>query len=109
RMQKQTAYYVIYNKYFKNSRASYLRATSNYSSINGEHISPYDDLIRAEAGRLGWDWRLLASLVFQESKFEPRAESWAGAKGLRLNSSHVKISYAVFCLKKKTERRICAE
>lgn len=82
KMQKQTAYYVIYNKYFKNSRASYLRATSNYSSINGEHISPYDDLIKEGASQLNWDWRLLASLVFQESKFEPRAESWAGAKGL---------------------------
>lgn len=83
KMQKQTAYYVIYNKYFKNSRASYLRATSSYSSINGgENISPYDDLIKEEASRIGWDWRLLASLVFQESKFDPRAESWAGAEGL---------------------------
>src|SRR5690606_41384809 len=27
-------------------------------------------------------------------------------KSTRLNSSHVKISYAVFCLKKKTERKI---
>ncbi len=82
KMQKKTAYYVIYNKYFKNSRATYLRATSNYSSINGEHISPYDDLIKKGANQLGWDWRLLASLIFQESKFEPKAESWAGAKGL---------------------------
>src|SRR5690606_41778055 len=27
--------------------------------------------------------------------------SWADRKSTRLNSSHVKISYAVFCLKKK--------
>src|SRR5699024_9130126 len=80
KMQKQTAYYVIYNKYFKNSRASYLRATSNYSSINGEHISPYDDLIKEGASHLSWDWRLLASLGYTEYKYEPKAESWAGAK-----------------------------
>src|SRR3712207_7831596 len=28
-------------------------------------------------------------------------------KSTRLNSSHANISYAVFCLKKKKERRIC--
>src|SRR5690625_6170201 len=37
-------------------------------------------------------------------------ETWAGRlqedrKSTRLNSSHVAISYAVFCLKKKTEHR----
>src|SRR5690606_41631090 len=29
-------------------------------------------------------------------------ECWTDRKSTRLNSSHVKISYAVFCLKKKT-------
>src|SRR5690606_41024903 len=32
-----------------------------------------------------------------------RARSWRDRKSTRLNSSHVKISYAVFCLKKKKE------
>jgi membrane-bound lytic murein transglycosylase F len=31
---------------------------------------------------LGWDWRLLASQVYQESHFDPGANSWAGAEGL---------------------------
>src|SRR5699024_12395322 len=31
--------------------------------------------------------------------------NWTDRKSTRLNSSHVSISYAVFCLKKKTERR----
>jgi membrane-bound lytic murein transglycosylase F len=34
------------------------------------------------ADSLGWDWRLLASQVYQESQFDPGAESWAGAHGL---------------------------
>src|SRR5690606_41396816 len=50
--------------------------------LGGRQLSPYDDLIKAGADSLGWDWRLLASLVYQESHFIPTGESWAGAKGL---------------------------
>src|SRR3989442_11604357 len=32
--------------------------------------------------------------------------SWLDRKSTRLNSSHVRISYAVFCLKKKTHRAL---
>src|SRR5437870_11971456 len=32
------------------------------------------------------------------------SDSWRDRKSTRLNSSHVAISYAVFCLKKKTVR-----
>src|SRR5690606_39877692 len=33
----------------------------------------------------------------------PSGTGWGDRKSTRLNSSHVKISYAVFCLKKKTK------
>src|SRR5438034_2596138 len=35
--------------------------------------------------------------------FDWREETWEDRKSTRLNSSHTVISYAVFCLKKKTE------
>lgn len=80
---KQTpTYNVIYNKYFRNKRTSSYLARSDYSSMGGAKISIYDDLIRKGAKRLGWDWRLLASQIYQESKFNPTAVSWAGAIGL---------------------------
>ena len=31
---------------------------------------------------MGWDWRLLASLVYKESRFDTAATSYAGAQGL---------------------------
>lgn len=31
---------------------------------------------------MGWDWRLLAAIIFQESGFNPEAVSWLGAVGL---------------------------
>lgn len=81
-MKKQTDYYVIYNKYFKNRRDFSRRVRSEFYSINNNRISQYDPLIKEYANEIGWDWRLLASLIYQESKFKPNAQSWAQASGL---------------------------
>lgn len=45
-------------------------------------ISAYDQLLADGARTLGWDWRLLAAQCYQESGFDPQAESWVGARGL---------------------------
>ena len=45
-------------------------------------ISEYDDLIKAEAKKIGWDWRLLASIIYQESRFKPDLVNHKGAFGL---------------------------
>lgn len=45
-------------------------------------ISKYDGLFRRYASTARWDWRLLAAQCFQESAFDERATSWAGACGL---------------------------
>lgn len=45
-------------------------------------ISIYDEQLKSAARYIGWDWRLLAAQCYQESGFDPGAESWAGAKGL---------------------------
>ncbi len=72
---------LVYNKYFKNIRTKRI-AQSRYNSFSGNHLSPYDEYIK-EAGKLvGWDWRLLASLIYQESEFKPNVRSWVGAYGL---------------------------
>lgn len=45
-------------------------------------ISKYDNLFKMYAPVARWDWRLMAAQCYQESTFDPRAYSWAGAKGL---------------------------
>ena len=45
-------------------------------------ISPYDGLIREYAASLGWDWRMLASVLYQESRFSISSRSSRGAQGL---------------------------
>ncbi len=79
--KKSKEFYYVYNKYFKNSRTT-MMAKSEYNSHKGGKISPYDELIKKYSDDINWDWRLLASLIYQESKFDPAAESWSGAFGL---------------------------
>ena len=45
-------------------------------------ISPYDELIKENAAKIGWDWRLFAALVWSESRFRIQAQSPKGALGL---------------------------
>ncbi len=82
KVKKEATFMVIYNRYFNSPRTSIIRLTSDYSSLAGNKISPFDDLIKEGAQELGWDWRLLAAIIYQESRFNPHGESWAGAKGL---------------------------
>lgn len=79
--KKTTKYAVIYNKYFRNQRSSQI-VSSDYFSLTSGKISAYDPLIKKYSKQIGWDWRLLASVIYQESRFDPNAESWAGAFGL---------------------------
>lgn len=82
RVKKAPTFMVIYNRYFKSPRTSLMRMNSDYSSLGGNKLSQYDVMIKEGAKKLGWDWRLLASIVYQESKFQMGDESWAGARGL---------------------------
>ena len=45
-------------------------------------ISPYDDLVKKNAGEMGWDWRLLSAMIYHESKFINESYSDRGAVGL---------------------------
>jgi membrane-bound lytic murein transglycosylase F len=80
--KKESDYYVIYNKYFKNERVFKKRNKSDFYSVNSDVISKYDDIIKSNSIKLDWDWRLTSALIYQESQFKLGAKSWAGAGGL---------------------------
>ncbi len=72
---------LLYNKYFKNPRTiNYAR--SEYHSIGGGKISRYDDIVKEISQKYDMDWRLVSSIIYQESGFKPNAKSWVGAYGL---------------------------
>ncbi|MGN0189448.1 MAG: transglycosylase SLT domain-containing protein [Candidatus Cryptobacteroides sp.] len=45
-------------------------------------LSPYDDLIKKYAATIGWDWRMLCAVIYQESRFSISTVSSRGARGL---------------------------
>ena len=51
-------------------------------SIKDGKISHFDHLFKKYAPQVGWDWRIIASLAYNESNFDTTAVSWVGAKGL---------------------------
>jgi membrane-bound lytic murein transglycosylase F len=72
----------LYKKYFIDRRSYRERVTSEYLTSTTGKLCEFDELIKKYASELNWDWRLLASQAFQESRFKPAARSWAGATGL---------------------------
>src|SRR3989442_7302477 len=67
-------------------------------------LFPYTTLFRSRLGRECLIARLLLNIF---SNF--RASTHSDRKSTRLNSSHVRISYAVFCLKKKKKKNKLAQ
>ena len=75
-------YKIIYNKYYKNGRRIKRTLKSDRYFEKSGKLSNYDPLIKKYAKDLNWDWLLLASQIRQESGFNSKEKSWAGARGL---------------------------
>jgi len=67
-------------RYFEDNRGLD-RVKERRAAVSGR-LSPYDELFKLYSKRYDLDWRLMAAQAYQESRFDPRAESWAGAVGL---------------------------
>jgi membrane-bound lytic murein transglycosylase F len=75
------AHQQIFRKYFISKKSAHLKDVEFHTGKGGK-LSKYDDLIRKHSKEGPWDWRLVASLIYEESRFNSKAQSWAGAYGL---------------------------
>src|SRR5690606_40440332 len=72
----------------------------------GEGILNFEEIFKV-AEEIGTEWIIVEQDLCRRDEFEciktsyENLEKMGDRKSTRLNSSHVKISYAVFCLKKK--------
>lgn len=80
--KKTLDFRMIYLKYYGNTQLFRSRLSSELFTSKSGTLSPYDKIVQAQAKRVGWDWRLLVSLIYQESGFEPTSKAWTGAYGL---------------------------
>ena len=82
RRRRSELYGTIYDRYFEDGKTIRgFQEEANRPDKSGR-ISGYDDLIRRQAAVYGLDWRLVAALIYQESRFYPQARSKADARGL---------------------------
>lgn len=73
---------VLRRRYFERGpQIAEYYSTESPAAVAGV-ISPYDDLFKEVADSAGIDWLMLAAITAQETKFNPKAQSWTGALGL---------------------------
>jgi membrane-bound lytic murein transglycosylase MltF len=58
------------------------KLAERFASNPDTNLSDYDDLFREHAATFDLDWRLAASMAYQESRFDPTARNRWGAIGL---------------------------
>ncbi|MNJ92026.1 Membrane-bound lytic murein transglycosylase F precursor [compost metagenome] len=80
KFMKREAFSYIKRKYFEQINSS-RAGESSFKSRRGS-ISPFDAILKAEGEKHNIDWRLVAALIFHESKFNPNARAFGGAYGL---------------------------
>ena len=73
-------YNVVKNKYFRNKQRQVKHRESRLQS--GAALSPYDEIVQQEVKPYHFDWRLIVSQMYQESRFDPHASNPTGALGL---------------------------
>ncbi len=82
RIYRSEYYNITYRKYFESQRSVQKLARGRVIDPLTGKISPYDELVREYANRYGFDWRLVTAQMYQESRFDPKARSHIGARGL---------------------------
>lgn len=78
-MEGKRIYKAASKRYFELSKSP---SDEGMPLIQDGNISPFDAIFQKHAPKTDWGWQLLASIAYQESRFNPRIVSWAGAVGL---------------------------
>jgi len=72
----------LLTKYFSTQSLNRQRAGQQRQRSMQGAISPYDEVIKKEAKEKSLDWRFVAAIMFQESRFNPTVEGRGGSYGL---------------------------
>ncbi len=79
---RSTFYNLTYAKYFKSANRIRRHKEERLDLNPDGTVSRYDEIVRRFADQYGFDWRMILAQIYHESRFDPNAKSWAGARGL---------------------------
>lgn len=82
RIKKDGTYSKIYYKYYANLGIFDYLDLKKYHKRLKTRLPKYKNIIQKAAQKYGFDWRLIAAMIYQESHFDPEAESFTGVKGI---------------------------
>lgn len=92
---KTPVYHYIYHKYFELSRVNALKA-DNFKGLKPGQISRYDAYFKEAGEKYDIDWRWLAALSYQETRFNPDVISFGGAYSMMQFMPEVGPKFGVF-------------
>jgi membrane-bound lytic murein transglycosylase F len=72
----------IYNRYYANVESFDRLDIKRFQERMKTRLPRYEKAIKEASDLYGFDWRLIAALIYQESQFNPWAKSFSGVKGL---------------------------
>lgn len=72
----------LLKRYFERSKSAGTGPASFAFDFSHGRMSAFDNMFRRHAKKIGWDWRLLSSVGFVESRYDSTQVSWAGARGV---------------------------
>lgn len=83
RANRAPHYLRLTKRYFEEAKGFHSDNQSTFATMFAPgQISPWDKYFKQYGKQFGVDWRLLASVSYHESTFDPDGQSWAGAGGL---------------------------
>jgi len=72
----------IYRDYYANVQIFDRFDLKKFHQRINTRLPKYETIIKKAAKQYGFDWRLIAAIIYQESHFNPRARSHRGVRGL---------------------------
>jgi len=85
----------IYEKYHDKPRHLNVADIVTFHSKLNENLPIYRKIIKEKAAIFGFDWRLVAAQIYQESHFNPNANSHANANGIMQLMKRTADSYGI--------------
>ncbi len=82
KIKESGLYGKIYEKYYANVNIfDYFDLKKFHQRVN-TRLPRYQGMIKYYAQKYGFDWKLIAAMIYQESHYNPRARSYTGVRGL---------------------------